>query len=347
MAGSINLSLSQQFDKLNGNLLSGGRLYFYAAGTDSPQNAYKDDGLTLVHPNPIILASDGRIPQLYFADGSIHVRLTSAGGVVQFDEDFVLVIGPSSGGGGGGGSSVDPNAIFQTGDMMWQPTGGARSGWVQSNGNTIGNSSSGATERGNSDCLQLFEYLYNKYPDVYCPVSGGRTVGGAAIDFGNNKNIKLLDMREIIAGGLSTMGHNPASGGAADRGGYAAISPIATDFGDRNTPASVIGEIIHRLVEVEVPSHSHGGGGTTASNSVDHTHDGGGLFDAYDTQIVHGSSGGAALATVPNTINASGSASTGGESTSHTHTYTIPSFGGDSTHNNTPRIMVGTFYQRL
>src|SRR5262249_26149935 len=107
MAGTVpGLSFNQQFDKDTGELLEGGELHFYQAGTTTPQNAYQDTGLSIVHPNPIILASDGRVPVFYLADGNIHVRLINSSGAQQFDADNVLVVGPSSGGGGGG--SVDP-----------------------------------------------------------------------------------------------------------------------------------------------------------------------------------------------------------------------------------------------
>jgi hypothetical protein len=333
MAGSINLSLSQQFDKLNGNLLSGGRLYFYAAGTDSPQNAFKDTGLVLPHPNPIILASDGRVPQLYFADGSVHVRLTDSGGVVQFDEDFVLVVGPSSGGGGGGGSSVDPNAIFQTGMMDWQPISDARAGWVRCNGNTISKSGAGGSERNNADCQALFEYLYGKYPDAICPVSGSRT-GNATNDFNNGKTIGLLDFREMTIGGLSTMGAL-----AGDRGNFA---NIPHERGDQNTAASVVGEIVHQLTAVDTPTHSHGG--STGTNDVTHNHGGGTLFDHYSTGSA-GTSGSAT--TVVTGVDSGGAGATDNESTSHSHLFTTGNFGGNQPHNVTSRTMLGTFYMRL
>jgi hypothetical protein len=343
MAGSINLSLSQQFDKLNGNLLSGGRLYFYAAGTDSPQNAFKDTGLVLPHPNPIILTSDGRIPQLYFADGSIHVRLTSAGGVVQFDEDFVLVIGPSSGGGGGGGggSSVDPNAIFQTGDIMWQPVSGDRSGWVMCNGNTIGNGSSGATYH-DAGCQALFEYLYNKYPQSICPVSSGRPLGETSFTAWSGAfRLTLLDFREMAIGGLSTMG------GPGDRGGFAALAP---ERGDRNTAASIVGEIIHQLTEVEVPVHNHVSDHipavlrlTTDSNSNGHAHQVPGPVGTSGSATGQSTTGGAFW-----NGGIGGSLITSGdESVPHTHTFTNTAFGGGNYHNNTSRMMLGTFYMRL
>jgi hypothetical protein len=97
------------------------------------------------------LAAAGRIPQLYFADGQIKIRLTNKAGVTQSFADNLLVVGPSSGGGGGG---IDATTILQTGDLK------ARS------------ATSGATERANSDAQALFEYLWSA--DTTLAVSTGR-----------------------------------------------------------------------------------------------------------------------------------------------------------------------------
>ena len=71
MAGTINLSLSQQFDE-HRSPLSGGLLYLIEAGTTStPQSGYQDSDLTLPLPNPITLDAAGRIPAFFLADGSI------------------------------------------------------------------------------------------------------------------------------------------------------------------------------------------------------------------------------------------------------------------------------------
>src|SRR5258706_13488136 len=96
MAGSISLSLSQQFDS-QGRPLSGGKLYFFVTGTSTPQNAFQDTALTLPHPNPLTLDSSGRIPAFYLADGTVKIRLTDIGGVPVIAYDGLLVVWPSSG----------------------------------------------------------------------------------------------------------------------------------------------------------------------------------------------------------------------------------------------------------
>lgn len=204
MAGSISLSLSQQFDSL-GAPLNGGLLYFYAAGTTTPQSAYQDYGLTIPWPNPITLDSAGRIPQLFFADGYIKVRLTDANGVIQINSDYILVIGPSSGSGGGGG--VDATTIAATGDLKHTYGVGNLTGWVRCNGRTIGSATSGATERANSDTQSLFEYLWQN--DSNLSVSGGRGASSTA-DWAANKNITLPDLRGRGLAGLDDMGNSTA-----------------------------------------------------------------------------------------------------------------------------------------
>src|SRR6478735_4989969 len=156
MAGTINLALTQQFD-MDGNPLSGGLLYFFAASTTTPQSAFQDIALTIPHPNPVVLDASGRVPMFYLADGNIKIRLTNKSGVTVIAADNLLVIGPSSGGGAG----VDATTVMATGDIKSRFGNGPLSGFVRCNGNTVGNAVSGATERANADCQALFEYLWS------------------------------------------------------------------------------------------------------------------------------------------------------------------------------------------
>jgi hypothetical protein len=205
MAGSISLSISQQFDQL-GNPLAGGLLFFIEAGTTStPQNAYQDSALTLPWPNPLTLDAAGRVPQLYFADGLIKIRLEDKNGVTQVVADNILVVGPSSG--GGSGPSVDPTTILATGDMKITYGTGTLVGFVRANGRTIGSSTSGASERANADAQALFQYLWGADPNLV--VSTGRGVSANA-DWVANKTITLPDWRGRAIAGLGDMGNSDA-----------------------------------------------------------------------------------------------------------------------------------------
>ena len=190
--GTLSLALTQQFaftacanfGGVCGVPLIGGLLYFYQVGTvATPQNSFQDVALTIPNPWPLVLDSSGRVPVFYLASGSVHVRLTDSGGVVQIDTNS-LVIGPAGGGGGGGGS-VDPTTVLSTGDVKYRLTSETLAGWVKANGLTIGSAVSGATGRANADTAALYSYLWTNCPDAHCPVLGGRGASSAA-DFGAN-----------------------------------------------------------------------------------------------------------------------------------------------------------------
>lgn len=318
MAGSISLSLSQQFDEL-GKPLSGGRLFFIQAGTTStPQNAYYDTDLTLPLPNPVTLDAAGRVPAFYLADGQIKIRLTSSTGVTQIEQDNLLVIGPSSGGGGGG--TVDPTTVFQTGDCLWLDIQGSRTGWVRDNGRTIGSAASGATERAHADTSALFVYLWNTFSNTVCPVSTGRGANAAA-DFAANKTITLPDKRGYVPGGLDDMGNSAA-------GRYANV-PIVS--GDTITAGSVLGEATHTLTKAESAVLVY----TAAVTDPGHVHN-------YNTPVYTPGqiSGGSTQGTTGATGSSTSSATTG-------VTVGVTADAGGGAHNNQPKTVLGTFFRKL
>lgn len=320
MAGSISLSMSQQFDDL-GKPLSGGLLYFIEAGTTStPQNAYQDSGLTIAHPNPITLDSAGRVPQFYLADGSIKIRLTDSAGVQQLVADNVLVIGASSGSGGGG--SVDATTVLATGDIKVRYGTGTLSGFVRANGRTIGSATSGATERANSDAQQLFEYLWGA--DENLAVSSGRGASANA-DWTANKTIALPDWRGLAIAGLDDMGNTAAS------------RLSSTYFG---TDATVLGATggteSHTLTSAQMPSHTHTGTTGNPNQSLSHSH-------------TYSGPTGAAQAGTGSTFNGLFTTLTTSSSSdlAHTHSFTTNSAGSGAAHNNVQPTKLATIYIKL
>jgi hypothetical protein len=209
MAGTLfGLGLSPQFDA-SGNLARGALLYVYDANTSTPAITYADFALASAQSWPLEADGAGRLPALWVDDGSYRARLTTSAGVEIFDEQAITSIGASSGG-SGDSSSADTSTIFQTGDPIWIPVAGTRSGWVRANGRTMGSGSSGGTERANADTQALFEYLWNNFSDSICAVSSGRGASGEA-DFNAAKTITLLDMRGRSGFGLDDMGNSAAS----------------------------------------------------------------------------------------------------------------------------------------
>lgn len=66
--------VAAQFFDNNGNPLSGGKLFSYAAGTTSPAVTYTSSSGTTAHTNPIVLDAGGRVPggEIWLTDGVIY-----------------------------------------------------------------------------------------------------------------------------------------------------------------------------------------------------------------------------------------------------------------------------------
>lgn len=314
MSGSISLSLSQQFDSL-GNVLSGGLLYTYQAGTTTPQSAYRDTGLVQALPNPITLDASGRIPQLFFADGNIKVRLTDANGVVQLAADNILVIGPSAS--GGGGATVDPTTVLQTGWIQPIYGTGNITGFVRANGRTIGNGASGASERANADTSALFTFLYNADANLVV-APAGRGVSAAA-DYAANKTIALPDWRGRALAGLDDMGNS-----AAGRLTSTYFGAAATALGAAGGSES------HALTTAELAVHTH------TVTDPGHTHTFPNVMTQFNATIGAGGSGIWA---------ATGSAPTIG--THATGITATDSNGSGTAHSNASPMMLCTLYVKL
>lgn len=63
---------AQLFDN-SGNVLTGGKIYTYAAGTTTPATTYTSSNGITANSNPIILNSAGRVPyEIWLTDGSVY-----------------------------------------------------------------------------------------------------------------------------------------------------------------------------------------------------------------------------------------------------------------------------------
>lgn len=61
-----------QWEDGNGAPLAGGKLYFYAAGTTTPQATYSDEALAVPNPNPVVLNSQGYSGDIWVPAGSSY-----------------------------------------------------------------------------------------------------------------------------------------------------------------------------------------------------------------------------------------------------------------------------------
>ena len=310
----------------NGKPDAAWKLYLYSAASSTPVTAYKDTGLTTgqEHPWPIPADANGMMPAFWLADGSYRARGTSSDGSRQFfDMSSVLALGASSGS-GGSGTSVDPTAIFQTGDVIWLDRSGTRSGWVRDNGRTVGSATSGATERANSDCETLFEFLWNTYSDTICPVVGGRGASASA-DWTANKQITLPDKRGYVPGGLDDMGNSAASR-------YAGVPVVS---GDVTTAGSIIGETSKALTQGNLPNVDFDVDIPAGQGSHQHS-----LNSVPLVSVRQGEQGGS------DNLGANGSALTQ-VATLPAMTGTAASGGSGDAVNKVQRTVLGSFYRKL
>lgn len=82
-----------QFFDNNGVILSGGKIYTYAAGTTTPQATYTSASGATPHANPIILDSAGRVPggEIWLTDGiQYKFVIETAGGLLIGTYDNVV-----------------------------------------------------------------------------------------------------------------------------------------------------------------------------------------------------------------------------------------------------------------
>jgi microcystin-dependent protein len=327
MSGTITLSGQQQFD-LQGNPLNGGLLYMLQAGTTVPQNGFKDLGLVNVYTNPITLDASGRIPPVYFVDGSIRIRLTDRTGVLLLDYDNLPVIGGSTS--GSIVDTTDPNSKYNTGDFKIRYGSGALAGFVRANGQTIGRPSSGATERANADCQALFTYLWG-LNDPNLPVAPSRG-GSAASDWASTspfKTILLPDLRGRVFAGADMMGSVFSS------------SRISTNNLSTPDVVGTAGGFDRFLLDINsLPVHNHVIDVSSSIVDTGHTHPETGFASGGGFAGPTGGLGNTGGATNINT-------GTGFANLSATITATAEYTGNGQVHYTIQPTMIVTFYIRL
>ena len=87
-----------QFFDNNGVILSGGKLYTYAAGTTTPLASYTTSAGTTAHTNPIILDAAGRVPsgQIWLSSARYKFALYTSVNVLIATYDNISGIGAAS-----------------------------------------------------------------------------------------------------------------------------------------------------------------------------------------------------------------------------------------------------------
>ena len=87
-----------QFFTNSGVILSGGKLYTYAAGTTTPKTSYTSSSGSTAHTNPIILDSAGRVPggEIWLSAPPYKFVLNTSADVLIATYDNISGIGAAS-----------------------------------------------------------------------------------------------------------------------------------------------------------------------------------------------------------------------------------------------------------
>lgn len=308
MTGYSKLSLTPVFD--GETPVIGAKLYFYDAGTLTPRSVYADSSLTTPYAQPLEIGASARIPQLFTSGSPYRVRIFRPDDTLLEDIDGIPGddFASSSGGGGGGG---DDGTVLPPGTIVQSFLTGPLAGWVRANGRTIGNASSGATERANADCEDLFVALWTSITTL--AVTGGRGASAAA-DWAANKQLTLPDTQGRALVGVDAMGATSTNrlSGTTFAGGS------ATAIGSYGGAATVT------LSTAQMPAHTHTG--STASVG-DHQHSGStagaGTHNHGWTQYAGDHSHGGSTSSDGNHLH---TGNTGTVSSDHTHSVQRASF---------------------
>ena len=116
----------QQFFDNSGNILSGGLIYQYQAGSSTPLATYTTNSGTIANSNPIILNSAGRCDnEIWMQTGYTYkfILQTSTGVILQTLDNLYPILQNSS----GGGSTTIPTGLI----AIWSgSTGSIPAGWL-------------------------------------------------------------------------------------------------------------------------------------------------------------------------------------------------------------------------
>jgi hypothetical protein len=111
-------------------------------------------------------------------------------------------------------------------------------GWLISNGFTIGDATSGGTARANADTVNLFTLLWNNWANAQAAVSGGRG-GSAAADFAAHKTITLPDLRGTVLAGMDIL-NGSANAGRLSTSMASTVPGAALSVGSTQTASITI-----------------------------------------------------------------------------------------------------------
>lgn len=249
----------------------GAKVQFFVGSTTTPLTTYTDSAASTPHNTAsLVTDANGQWPVIFVAYGSYDYRILDSDNTIITAATDVPNPAPVD------PTATDPNALMQTGDMIFSPAAVARSGFVRANGNTIGSGSSSGTERANDDAEYLYIWLWNNLADAQATVQGGRG-SSATGDWFANKVIATPDLR-----GSSPLGLDDMGSGVASQFGSAPFTN-----GDAITGGSVVGMNALTLQEDNIPEHLHGVGTLAVDAAGNHFHGAGSIIAAASGAHTH------------------------------------------------------------
>jgi hypothetical protein len=251
---------------------AGAKIYFFEAGTTTPRSSYSDAALTTPHTHPVIADAYGRAPAIFLDFDNYRERVRTSGDTTIWDTDNIpnpAPVAPED------GIAADSVQALQTGQIIFAGANTTFDGFVRLNGRTIGSATSGASERANADCEDLFAYIWNNYANGQAAVSTGRGASAAA-DWAANKTIAMPDARGAGLIGFDDMGNSAAS--------LLGSAPVVSGSGI--LAGSILGANTHTILEAHVPAHVHTVSITSGAGSA-HTHGLGTLATAGNGAHTH------------------------------------------------------------
>lgn len=201
------------------------------------------------------------------------------------------------------------------------------SGYVWANGQTIGDASSGATGRANSDTSALFALLWGSMTDAVLPIytnAGALSSRGssAASDFAAHKRLSVPDLRGRVAAGMDNMGGASAAGLITVLGCNISGATLGASGGAQNVG----------LVGANNGAHTHSAS-TGDSTVVTQT-------QAGDDESGTGAFWEVGPAAVPRTLPSDASGS-------HSHSVTVSSSGSGTAHLNVQPTIICNYIIKL
>lgn len=236
---------------------AGAQAFFYDADTTTPMVVYQDGALGISWDQPVLADGNGVFPAVFLPPNAYHLRVEDAGGSTIWDVDNIdapqaaTYVPPDAG-------STDPTLLVSTGMIIARHSTSTLTGWVRANGKSIGNASSGATERANADASALFQFLWAA--DSTLAVSGGRG-GTAAGDFAAGKRIDLPNYINRTLAGLVMGGTDPSI----------LASALVDNSETNDTLGATVGASTHALTTAELAVHTHTGHGAVTDPGHSHT----------------------------------------------------------------------------